>query len=135
MHPQYQERLFEEVISVIGHQSDSYISYEQIQDMIYMDMVINETMRVMAPVPLIARTTKTDVKISKNITLPKGLQVAIDIFNMQRDEDIWGQNAKQFYPDHFLKDNLNVKHPYAFIPFSKGTRNCIGESVVIKSFS
>lgn len=126
MHPQYQERLFEEVDSVIGHQCDSYVSYEQIQDMVYMDMIINETMRVMAPVPLIARTTKNDVKISNDITLPKGLQVAIDIFNMQRDEDIWGEHAKSFYPDHFIKDNLAGKHPYAFIPFSKGLRNCIG---------
>lgn len=91
-----------------------------------MDMVINETMRVMAPVPLIARTTKNDVTIANDITLPKGLQVAIDIFNMQRDEDIWGIHAKRFYPDHFIKDNLADKHPYAFIPFSKGTRNCIG---------
>ncbi|KAL5284028.1 hypothetical protein ACFFRR_006352 [Megaselia abdita] len=126
MHPQYQQRLFEEVSSVIGPQRDSYISYEQIQDMVYMDMVINETMRVMAPVPLIARTTKCDVKITDDITLPKGLQVAIDIFNMQRDEDIWGEHARCFYPDHFLKDNLADKHPYAFIPFSKGMRNCIG---------
>lgn len=126
MHPQYQERLFEEVYSVLGCQRESHISYEQIQDMVYMDMVINETMRVMAPVPLIARTTKNDVKISENITIPKGLQIAIDIFNMQRDESIWGENAKQFYPDHFLKDNLAEKHPYAFIPFSKGPRNCIG---------
>lgn len=126
MHSQYQERLFEEVNSVIGHQRDSHISYKQIQDMVYMDMVINETMRVMAPVPLIARTTKKNVTIQNGITLPKGLQVAIDIFNMQRDVDIWGEHAKHFYPDHFIKDNITNKHPYAFIPFSKGMRNCIG---------
>ncbi|XP_054739049.1 uncharacterized protein LOC129245066 [Anastrepha obliqua] len=126
MFPQYQEEVYEEVKSIFSSKDDDEVSYDEIQQMVYLDMVINETMRVMAPVPLVARQTEHEVRLSNGVVIPKGLQVAIDIFNMHRRTDIWGPEAHIFNPDNFLPANLNDKHPYAFIPFTKGIRNCIG---------
>ncbi|XP_017467485.1 PREDICTED: probable cytochrome P450 313a4 [Rhagoletis zephyria] len=126
MFPQYQEKLYEEIMSIFSTKDDVEVSYSDIQQMVYLDMVINETMRVMAPVPLVARQTESEVQLSNGVTIPKGLQVAIDVFNMHRRMDIWGPEAHIFNPDNFLPSNLNDKHPYAFIPFTKGIRNCIG---------
>lgn len=106
---------------------DFEVTYQNTQDMIYMDMILNETMRIMAPVPIVSRQTSHDVRLSNGVILPKGVQIAIDIFHMHRREDIWGPEAHLFNPYNFLPSNTEGKHSYAFIPFTKGIRNCIGK--------
>lgn len=127
MFPKYQQKAFEEIRSLFPERDDFEVTYEDTQNMVYMDMVLNETMRLLAPVPLIARQSTQDVQLSNGVVLPKGIQIVIDVFNMHRRTDIWGPDAKVFNPENFLPSNMEGKHSYAFIPFTKGIRNCIGK--------
>uniref|UniRef100_A0A0A1WP02 Probable cytochrome P450 313a4 n=1 Tax=Zeugodacus cucurbitae TaxID=28588 RepID=A0A0A1WP02_ZEUCU len=133
MHPQYQERAFEEVSSLFPESGSFEMSYSDIQQLSYVSMLIDETMRVMATIPLVGRQLIADMKLSNGIVLPKGIQVLIDIFNMQRREDIWGAEAHRFNPENFLPSNIEGKHPYSYIPFTKGMRNCIGSKYALLS--
>lgn len=53
---------------------------------------------------------------------------------MARDPSIW-ENPLEFIPERFAieKDNENF-NPFAYIPFSGGFRNCIGQVSAIEKF-
>lgn len=126
MFPEYQEKLYEEVRSVYSSEI-TMITPQSLKQLVYMDLVINEAMRLLSPVPIVARQTNDHLKLSNGIILPSGVQIAIDIFHLHRNTDIWGLDANTFNPDHFLPSNMRYRHPYSFIPFTKGIRNCIGK--------
>ncbi|KAH8332680.1 hypothetical protein KR074_009140 [Drosophila pseudoananassae] len=126
MFPEYQDTVFQELEEVFPTAGNFEVGYEDLQKLVYLDRVLNETLRLIPPIPLIPRQVKDDFQLSNGVLVPKGLVVAIDIFNVHRNKDHWGPDADNFNPDHFLPDNVRERHPYAFIPFSKGKRNCIG---------
>ncbi|XP_065354384.1 probable cytochrome P450 313a4 [Calliphora vicina] len=124
-HPEVQERLYDEIINIFP-EKDFEMEYEHLEQLPYLDMIINETLRLAPSIPLIGRHVTKDMPLTKDLVLPKDIQVIMSIFHVHRRKDIWGPNANSFDPDNFLPENMAGKHAYAYIPFSKGTRNCIG---------
>jgi len=59
--------------------------------------------------------------------LPAGATVALSIYGMHRNPKLF-PDPDSFKPKRFLPENSEGRHPYAFIPFSAGFRNCIGMS-------
>ena len=58
--------------------------------------------------------------------LPPGTQVSIDVWRLHNNPEVWEQ-AEEFRPDRFLSESFAKRHPYSFIPFSAGSRNCVGQ--------
>ncbi|KAM7343555.1 putative cytochrome P450 313a4 [Cochliomyia hominivorax] len=127
MHPKYQESMFEEVKNTLTHDSVEMMTIQQLDELTYLDMLVNETMRVLPIVPLIPREVANEnVKLNNDVELGVGQSICIDTFSLHRCKDIWGPNAELFNPDNFLPSNIASRHPFSFIPFGKGLRFCIG---------
>ena len=90
-----------------------------------MEKVIYETLRCYPPITLYSR------QITKQFTcdgyeIPEGVEVMIDCYTTHHNPEYW-PNPFDFDPERFSKENSLKRHPFSFIPFSAGPRNCIGQ--------
>lgn len=54
-YPEVQRKCFEEIRRVVGDQRDKPITYQQLNSLHYLELVIKESMRLFPSVPLIGR--------------------------------------------------------------------------------
>lgn len=127
-HPEIQDRCYEEIYEIFGD-DDRPASMMDLQKMKYMECCIKEALRLYPSVPLIAREIKEDVDLGE-YTIPAGTTAMIVTYMLHRNPEIYPK-PEQFDPDRFLPENCYGRHPYAYIPFSAGPRNCIGQKFAI----
>jgi cytochrome P450 family 4 len=68
--------------------------------------------------------------VAGKYNLPAGCSVIIHIYSIHRNPDHFA-NPEKFDPDNFLPERVAERHPYAYIPFSAGPRNCIGQKFAL----
>lgn len=59
------------------------------------------------------------------IILPAGIFVYVMIYDLHHNPKYW-PDPEKYDPDRFLPENSTNRHPFSYIPFSAGSRNCIG---------
>ncbi|XP_065091175.1 cytochrome P450 4c21-like [Ochlerotatus camptorhynchus] len=124
MHPEIQEKIVHEIKAVFPT-PDSAVTPETLKDLPYLDMTINETMRLYPVATLIARQSSSSLELD-GVNIPKGTCFIVNIGEVHRRKDVWGADPLEFNPENFLPERVANRHPYAFIPLSAGPRNCIG---------
>ena len=126
-YPDFQEKCRQEVMECLGDAEEP--SYENLSQLAYLAQFIKESMRLSATVPFIARTL-TQPTVVDGHTLPTGTMATIPIIALHRNPDVW-PDPETFDPDRFTLENCASRHPFAFIPFSAGPRNCIGQTLAM----
>ena len=108
-HPEKLERLQAEVLAG--------------EETAYMDAVVQETLRLCPPVPVVVRRLLEPMKLGGH-ELPAGTVVAPCVYLIHRNEEIY-PNPRHFLPERFLGQSPGT---YAWIPFGGGTRRCLAAS-------
>ncbi|XP_015674991.1 cytochrome P450 3A29 [Protobothrops mucrosquamatus] len=121
MHPDVQEKLYQEINETFPNQDPP--TYEAVQQMEYLDMVVNETLRLYPPGSRLERICKKTVEIH-GVTIPEGTVVMIPAYVLHRVPEYWPE-PEEFRPERFSKENKESRDPYVFLPFGAGPRNCI----------
>ncbi|KAH8287215.1 hypothetical protein KR054_004319, partial [Drosophila jambulina] len=125
-HPEAQARCFQEIRSVFGQDKSAPVTYELLNKLHYVDLCIKETLRLYPSVPLLGRKVLEDCEINGK-RIPAGTNIGISPLYLGRREDLFSE-ANSFKPERFdVVTSAEKLNPYAYIPFSAGPRNCIGQ--------
>uniref|UniRef100_A0A0A9WE93 Cytochrome P450 6k1 n=1 Tax=Lygus hesperus TaxID=30085 RepID=A0A0A9WE93_LYGHE len=117
-----QNKLREEIQRVLGE--DQKVTYEKINEMHYLDMVLSETLRMYPPLGRLDRVCTKPYTID-HIEIPVGGRVAIPCAGIHMDPKFYPEPDK-FIPERFSPEEKAKRHPYVYMPFGLGPRNCIG---------
>ncbi len=123
MHPEYQERLCQEIDSVLKNHN-AKISYDAVQEMAYMDMIINETLRLYPAAFRVDRVANSDYEY-KGLKMKKGQVWSASIYSLHHDPEFYPEPEK-FDPERFNEENKRKRDSAAYIPWGAGPRHCIG---------
>jgi cytochrome P450 len=96
-----------------------------------MTMILYEVLRLYPPIPQLSRAIHKEMELG-DLTLPGGVLINLPILLVQRDTELWGNDAGEFKPDRF-KDGLSkaTKNQASFFPFAWGSRICIGQNFAL----
>ena len=123
-HPEVQRKCQEELQTIFGDDPRAATS-QDLANMRYIEMCLKESLRLFQSVPIMSRTLGEDVVIHDRV-IPVGTNCILLSFLLHRDPTVF-KDPDTFDPDRFLPENCAKRNPYAYVPFSAGPRNCIGQ--------
>ena len=120
-HPDWQERCREESLAL----DKAQIDFEDLERLASLDMVARESMRLITPVPAVARRTVKDTEVL-GYRIPKDTHVSVSLYAGHHLEEFW-PDPERFDPERFSPSRQEDKvHRNAWMPFGNGVHKCIG---------
>jgi cytochrome P450 len=118
--PEWQERVREESLA-----HPAAVSIDDLDNLKALDMVMKEALRLVSPVPALARRTVKDTTVLRHF-IPAGTYVSAGVGFTHHMPEYW-PNPERFDPERFSEDRREDKvHPHAWEPFGTGAHKCIG---------
>uniref|UniRef100_A0A481CNL1 Phylloquinone omega-hydroxylase CYP4F2 n=1 Tax=Sus scrofa TaxID=9823 RepID=A0A481CNL1_PIG len=126
-HPEYQERCRQEVHELLRDREPKEIEWDDLAQLPFLTMCIKESLRLHPPVTVISRRCTQNTVLPDGRIIPKGVICLISIFGTHHNPSVW-PDPEVYDPFRFDPENIKGRSPLAFIPFSAGPRNCIGQT-------
>jgi len=120
-HPEWQERVRAESIA-LGKPAMGFADQEQLMSL---DLVMKECMRLVTAVPGVARKTVRATQI-QGVDIPEDTYVSCNLHGTHMLDEYW-PDPRRFDPERFAEARREDKvHRFAWIPFGGGVHKCIG---------
>ncbi|KAI0738092.1 cytochrome P450 [Daedaleopsis nitida] len=144
-HPDVQHKLRAELMEATGG-GVTDLHHDDLVKLPYLDAVCRETLRVFAPVLLIARSATKELALPlsepvrgrngalmNEIIVPRGSVVLAHLQASNSNKALWGEDVDEWKPERWLKplpavlEEARLPGVYAnLMTFSGGVRSCIG---------
>ncbi|PIA25401.1 hypothetical protein AQUCO_11600006v1 [Aquilegia coerulea] len=123
IHTDWQDKARHEVEQVLQGNPPDYESAARLK---ILNMIVNETLRLYSPQPFSLRIVEKETKLG-NLKIPAGTNIEIPFIAVHHDPQEWGEDVDDFNPARFAEVVAKAsKSSRAFMPFSSGTRVCLG---------
>jgi cytochrome P450 len=120
-YPEVEARLHEELAQVLNGRTPTM---DDLSNLPYTRMVLDETLRLYSPVPVLARDAAATDELA-GYTISKGSMVTVVPYVTHRHPEFW-EHPLAFYPEHFTPERVAQRPKYAYFPFGSGQRICLG---------
>ncbi|CAD7011939.1 unnamed protein product [Ceratitis capitata] len=132
LQPDLQQRVRNEIAAGLAL-SGGKVTYEYLDTLVYMQMVIDEVLRMYPPLPFLDRQYTAppeeggySLEPYHKYRLPHGMPVYVPVYGLHMDPKFYPQ-PKKFDPERFAPEHKKQLPPYAYMPFGLGPHACIGE--------
>jgi cytochrome P450 len=122
--PQWQSALRDEATS-LGLSATQPLAYEKLAALPQTEMVFKEAMRILPPVPSVARRATRDFTFG-GYTIPAGTLLGINQLYTHHMTEHWPK-PDRFDPTRFTDAAQRARHRYAYLPFGGGAHMCLGQ--------
>jgi cytochrome P450 len=125
----------EEVDRVLPNQTEP--TNDHLADLVVCEAIINETLRLYPPAPFFSRHCIHEHAIGteRQLRIPVGTTISINSYILHRRGDLWPRPDEFDYTRWMRDPKTGLKpklpHPFAYLPFATGPRNCIGQNFAL----
>ncbi|MER7812193.1 cytochrome P450 [Streptomyces sp900116325] len=109
---------------------DTVPDYDTVMQMDVIPRILEETLRLWAPIPAISKAPLEDTVIGGRYELNKGTRVNLLMGPLHTHPNAWDR-PHEFDIDRWLPENRVKQHPHAYKPFGNGVRACIGRQFAL----
>jgi cytochrome P450 len=120
-HPHIKAKVLEEIEQTLGQRTPTF---EDLRHLPYCKMVFQETLRFYPPVGILPRTALEADEIAGH-KIPAGTVLLMFYYGLHHNPQFW-DNPETFDPERFTETRSASRSRYAYLPFSTGPRQCIG---------
>ncbi|MCA9712096.1 MAG: cytochrome P450, partial [Myxococcales bacterium] len=125
-HPEVARKVEHEVARELDGQAPVA---EDLDRLVYLEQVIQETLRVYPPAFMLPREVVSEDRIG-GYTIPAKAWVVLSPYVTHRRADFW-ENPEGFDPERFTPEASAGRHPAAYFPFFLGPHKCIGQGMAM----
>jgi cytochrome P450 len=119
-YPEWQERCRAESLAL-----GDAVSYDELDQLVSLDLVMKEAMRIVIPVPGVVRRTTHETELL-GYRVPADTYVTAHLWGVHHLPELWS-NPGLFDPERFAEHRREDKvHRHAYLPFGTGVHKCIG---------
>jgi cytochrome P450 len=124
LHPEVEDRLHAELYRVLGSRAPDP---EDLPKLVYLRQVVDETMRLYPPLPVMLRSATGDDFVCGRPVRRRSV-VAVMPWVVHRHRKLW-PDPDRFDPDRFAIGSAGTRSRYAYLPFGIGPHVCPGAAL------